>query len=152
MAKRPLLLTINTLIVLAITAALIADSIPAIVHPADVSPHSFIGALGFIPIAIVFGIFVFRSVFGRSKTATAVSTVFYFMAAALMLAALATSTGECLLADGKTNWRFLFVLWGICLPAGLYAILCAVLSIRWYRRLNAASQGIEPGAERRSSA
>lgn len=152
MARRPLLLTINTLIVLAITAALVAHSIPAIVFAADVSPHSFMGALVFIPGAIVFGIVVFRSVFGRSKNATVVSTIFYFMAAGLMLGALATNTGECLLADGETNWRFLFVLGGICLAVALYAILCAVLSIRWYQRLNAANQGIEAGAARRSSA
>ena len=79
MPKPSLLLTLNSLIVLAITTVFVAGSIPLIVFPYGVRPFAFIGSLVFAPVVMVFGILVFRSVFSRSKTATYAVTVLYFL-------------------------------------------------------------------------
>ena len=144
MAKPSLLLTINTLIVLAIAVVFVAGFIAIIVLPGGVRPGAFLGAVAFTPVLIVFGIVVYRSVFGRSKDATLASIIFYFVAAGFALLAVATNIGESLWEDAEPDWRFLLVLGGIGFAVALYAILCGVLSVRWYRRLNAANQRIEP--------
>ena len=143
MVKPSLLLTINTLIVLAITATLVAGAIPIIVFPGRVRPFAFLGTVMFTPGVIAFGIVVFRSVFGRSKNATFVSTIFYFTAAGFALLGVAVNIGESLLEDAEPDWRFLLVFGGIGFAVALYAILCGVLSIRWYRHLNAANQRMQ---------
>ena len=143
MAKPSLLLTINTLIVLAMTAVFVAGAIPLIVFAGDAGPFAFLGAVAFTPPVIAFGIVVFRSVFGRSKNATIVSTILYFLAAAFVLFGVAANIGESLLEDAESDWRLLLIFGGIGFAIALYAILCGVLSIGWYRRLNTANQHMQ---------
>jgi hypothetical protein len=144
--KPPLLLVGNSFVVLALTAAFVALSIPIIAFPSQAnSPFAFLGAILLTPIEISFGIVVYLSVFRRSATATSIATACYFIGAGFTLFGVVTNVGEALLQGEPLDVTFLVVFVGIGAGIAAYSTFCGLLSWKWGRRLRVA---VRPGQSR----
>jgi hypothetical protein len=134
---RPVLVTLNAVVILALTSAMLGGMIPILAQPSSASPYAFFGALALWPLLLAFGVVVWRSAFAKSKPATDVATVLYFVGAALTVFGVVANVGEAIADETQPDTAFIvwFVVVGLLVAA--YATFSGFLSLRWGRRLQA---------------
>ena len=141
--KRPLILTVNTLAMLSLVTIFVAGAIPVVVFPSLSAgrPGAFFGAIVFVPMAAFFGVVVFRSVFSRNRWATDLATAIYFALAVMALFGVVANIAEAIVEDYNLDLTFFVIFAAVGLAVSGYCVFCAILSLRWGRKLNGHSRG-----------
>jgi hypothetical protein len=142
--KPPPLLAVNTFAVLCLITVVVAESIALIVYPLLASPFAFFGAVCFIPVIVVFGAVLFRSVFSRSLPATRAATLLFFAGSAFSIFGTAANLAEHLYRGkgGLNRSALMFALAGFGIS--VYPAFCGYLSSKWLQQLcraRAAAEG-----------